>query len=200
MRQEWRERFPRHRLQGKPLVSDPSMHLGTCLTHVPWCMSGSLTRDGGKNVPGIPGACATRNFTYLARSPCLEQWWRSPVRHQATNNNIDGYVKPAGHCFHGKPDQQLICYWPNYHEYSGFSNSRVEGTSEITANLGNTTLIGLLNSCSNCPLVQALGRAFVIFRQIAMKIYKYILDLLLVNVIRVLFNIYIYICVCVCCP
>ena len=26
-----------------PLVSDPDMHHGTCVTHVPWCMSGSLT-------------------------------------------------------------------------------------------------------------------------------------------------------------
>ena len=26
MRQEFRERFPRHRLQRKPLVSDPGMH------------------------------------------------------------------------------------------------------------------------------------------------------------------------------
>ena len=26
-----------------PLVSDPDMHHGTCLTHVPWCMVGSLT-------------------------------------------------------------------------------------------------------------------------------------------------------------
>ena len=58
-----------HRLQRKPLVSDPSMHHGTCVTHVPWCMSGSLTRGGGENVPGIPGACATRNFTYLVRGP-----------------------------------------------------------------------------------------------------------------------------------
>ena len=50
--------FPRHRLQRKPLVSDPGMHHGTCVPHVPWCMSGSLTRGGGENVPGIPGACA----------------------------------------------------------------------------------------------------------------------------------------------
>ena len=50
--------FPRRRLQKKPLVSDPGMHHGTCVTHVPWCMSGSLTRGGGENVPGIPGACA----------------------------------------------------------------------------------------------------------------------------------------------
>ena len=48
----------------KPLVSDPEMHHGT---HVPWCMSGSLTGGGGEKVSGIPGACATCNFTYLVR-------------------------------------------------------------------------------------------------------------------------------------
>ena len=69
MRREYRERFPRHRLQMKPLVSDPGMHHGTCVTQVPWCMSGSLTSGGGENVPSIPGACATRNFTYQARGP-----------------------------------------------------------------------------------------------------------------------------------
>ena len=51
--------FPIRRLQRKPLVSDPGMHHGTCVTHVSWCMSGSLTCGGGENVPGIPGACAT---------------------------------------------------------------------------------------------------------------------------------------------
>ena len=63
--------FPAHRLQGKPVVSDPGMHRGTCGTHVPWCMPGSLTRGVGENVPGIPGACVTRNFTYLARGPLI---------------------------------------------------------------------------------------------------------------------------------
>ena len=57
-----RECFPRPGLQMKQLVGDPGMHHGTCVTHVPWCMSESLTREGGENVPG---ACATRNFTYL---------------------------------------------------------------------------------------------------------------------------------------
>ena len=57
------------------IVSDPDMHHGTCMKHVPWCMSGSLTRCGGENVPG---ACATRNFTYLVRDP-LEPFsdWQS---------------------------------------------------------------------------------------------------------------------------
>ena len=56
-------------------VNDPDMHHGTCVTHVPWCMPGSLTcgflwSGAGKNLPGTPGACATPNFTYLARGPC----------------------------------------------------------------------------------------------------------------------------------
>ena len=71
MRRECREGFPHHRLQRKPLVSDPVMHHGTCVTHVPWCMSGSQTRGDGENVPGIPGACATRNFTHLVRGPYI---------------------------------------------------------------------------------------------------------------------------------
>ena len=61
MRRECRECFLRHWLRRKPLVSDPCMHQGTCVTHVPWCMSGSLTRR--------VGAWATRNFAYLVRSP-----------------------------------------------------------------------------------------------------------------------------------
>ena len=50
--------FPHRWFQREPLVSDPGMHHGTCLTHLPWCMSGSLTCGDGENVPGIPGACA----------------------------------------------------------------------------------------------------------------------------------------------
>ena len=30
-------------LSPPPLASDPNMHHGTCMTHVPWCMPGSLT-------------------------------------------------------------------------------------------------------------------------------------------------------------
>ena len=47
--------FPRHRLQTKPLDSDPGMHHGTCVTHVPGCMSGSLTRGGIETFPAFPG-------------------------------------------------------------------------------------------------------------------------------------------------
>ena len=43
-----------------PRISDPDMHHGTCVTHVPWCMSGSLTsgflwsRCRGKTFPAFP--------------------------------------------------------------------------------------------------------------------------------------------------
>ena len=63
MRWEYRERFPRHRLQRKPLVSDPDMHHGTCVTHVPWRILGSLTRGGGEMFPAFPA------HAYLARGP-----------------------------------------------------------------------------------------------------------------------------------
>ena len=59
-----------------PRISDP-----TCITARAWRTCHDACRDlylavslawisGGKNVPGISGACATRNFTYLVRDPC----------------------------------------------------------------------------------------------------------------------------------
>ena len=46
-------------------------HHGMCMTHVPWCMPGSLISGflWRGNRPGIPGACATHIFTYLVRDP-----------------------------------------------------------------------------------------------------------------------------------
>ena len=54
-------------------ISDPDMHQGTCVTHVPWCMPGSLISyvGGEENIPSIPDTCATHNFGYLVRGPCL---------------------------------------------------------------------------------------------------------------------------------
>ena len=57
-----------------PRVSDPDMHHGTCVTHVPWCMPGSLysgffwSRWRGKRSRN-PSAYATRNFMYLVSGP-----------------------------------------------------------------------------------------------------------------------------------
>ena len=115
MRRECRERFPRHRLQRKPQVSDSDMHHGTCVTHVPWCISGSLTSGGGENVPGTPGACATCNFTYLVRGPCRCRYHPVNVR---TNSDgcsasvsfvfyaISCYIGP---CYNGTDSMSVGC-------------------------------------------------------------------------------------------
>ena len=86
------------------LVTDPGIHHSACVTHVPWWMPGSLTRGGGENVPGIPVACATRNFAYLLRGPwphdfCYVWWYvwhaicdlKPQVLKNGCGNGIDGY-------------------------------------------------------------------------------------------------------------
>ena len=61
----------------QPRVSDPDMYHGMCV---------SFEVGGGDKVPSIPGACATRKFTYLSRGPwnsikvyCKRRmpWWTS---------------------------------------------------------------------------------------------------------------------------
>ena len=86
-------KFPLHRLQMKQLVSYLGMHHCTCVTHVPWCMSGYLTRGCRENVPGIPGACATRHFTYLARGP----YQGARMRTQACELRLSQLL-----CWHGR--------------------------------------------------------------------------------------------------
>ena len=78
--------FPAIDFKRKPLFNDPGMHHGTCVTHVPWCISGSLIHGGGDNGPGIPSACANRNFTHLVRGPSRAQQFRD-------NNHI--YATPT---------------------------------------------------------------------------------------------------------
>ena len=105
--------FPATDLKRKPLVSDPGMHHSTCATHVPWCMSGSLTRYGGGNVPGIPGACSTRNFVYLVRGPwvnsvyhCLTLW----VPLLSGLNKITVLPTPFA-----KPWDHYVVFWSKFH-------------------------------------------------------------------------------------
>ena len=57
------------------------MHHGTCVTHVPWCMSGSLTCGDRENVPGIPGACA----------PAILRIWQEAHALTSIYKNKHGY-------------------------------------------------------------------------------------------------------------
>ena len=84
MRRECRERFPRHR----------GLAISTCITvhacHDPcrdrWLVF-SFEVGSRENAPGIPGACATRNFTIFI-------WWKA----------------------HGSPRYILLGDWPHYHD------------------------------------------------------------------------------------
>ena len=67
----------RERFSSSSRVSDPDMQHGTCVTHVPWCMPGSLTKDlfrsrwREETFPAFPAHAQPHNFTYLARGPWL---------------------------------------------------------------------------------------------------------------------------------
>ena len=87
------------------------MHHGACVTRVPWCMSGWLTRGGGEN---LLGACATRNFTYLARSP-----WSLRETFFPTHDLEKGTVFWYG------------CLWI-YSLYSSYKNSSMSSTRHCT--------------------------------------------------------------------
>ena len=75
--------WPRHWLERRPLVSDPGMHHGTCVTHVPWCMSGSLTRGGGGNVPGDSRRMRNPQSYVFIRGP----WALITKRRQGSTNS-----------------------------------------------------------------------------------------------------------------
>ena len=77
---------------------DPGLHHSSCVTHVSWCMSGSLTRGGGENVPGISGTCATRNFMYLARGPWLCWPWVNTGRYLHTSFVLIITIELANSC------------------------------------------------------------------------------------------------------
>ena len=101
MRRVCRERFPTTQ------VSDPDMHQGTCVTHVPWCMSGSLTsgflwnRWRGKR---SRHSRRIRNpqFPYLVRGPWITKlhvtvrciWTAAPLE----NLPIYSYLPGLLHC------------------------------------------------------------------------------------------------------
>ena len=90
------------RFQRKLLVSDPGMHYGTCVTHVPWCMSGSLTCGDGENVPGIPSACApailriwqeAHGSTVLRDIKVISLWFNGSTPHHNYRIEINLYLQ-----------------------------------------------------------------------------------------------------------
>ena len=120
MRWECRERIPRHRLHGKPLISNPGMHPGTCVTHV----GIAIPRWRG-NIPGIPGTCATRSFTYLARGPwkkiprlpCIVSTMiaDAPKHLMGSNSHFTDLILPRVWLQHQQNIEKITyVFWPLY--------------------------------------------------------------------------------------
>ena len=59
-----------------PLVSDPGMHHDTCMTHVPWCMPGSLT--GSFPLKSVAGK-TFKAFQVHAQPAILRIWQEAHV-------------------------------------------------------------------------------------------------------------------------
>ena len=84
MQQECRERF-----SPPPRVGDPDMHHGTCVTHVPRCMPGSLTSG----------------YVWY-------RWWGKRSRHSRRKRNLHFYVsgkRPIG-CVPDKWQRSINVY------------------------------------------------------------------------------------------
>ena len=120
------ECFPCHRLQSKPQVSDLGMHHGTCVMHVPWCMSGLLTCGGWENIPSISAACATPNYTYLVRNPLL----MVPTRGNRTPPPSPTPTQALPH-----PHHSLFICFQNYHGLHSNRKCVCSSCKNITQNL-----------------------------------------------------------------
>ena len=101
--------FPRHRLQKIPLLSDPGMHQGTCVTHVPWCMSGLLTRGGGENgafcVSGMrPVAWSIDHIAYMRHSASMSTglWCDRDIKIQVESSKSGAIVRSHDHAIFAK--------------------------------------------------------------------------------------------------
>ena len=66
-------------------ISDPDMHHGTCVTHVPWCMPGLLTSG----------------FLW-------SRWWGKRFRHSRRMRNLQFYVSDKRPMC-GPNDRQIVC-------------------------------------------------------------------------------------------
>ena len=96
MRRECRERFPRHRLKRKPLVSDPGMHRCTCVTQ---CRNGC--RDHSPAVAEKTNSGRMRNPQFYVSgkrplghfsegSQCRQQTGFTLINKTAETRYVDG--------------------------------------------------------------------------------------------------------------
>ena len=107
MRRECRERFP-----PPPRFSDPDMHHGTCVTHVPWCKSGSLTngfiwnrwrgkRSRHPRCMRYPRFCVSgKRPMFMCEINALQTFFKDNASENAACKDIDNIFQASVHeCF-----------------------------------------------------------------------------------------------------
>ena len=99
-------------------VSDPDMHQGTCVTHVPWRMPGSLF-SGFRWRPR-----ASQNFTCLVRGPCCQH----AVSHRMELGVFGqlGSFPEVGRCRVGLVGHWILELWTRYIPGRYFNKIKLE--------------------------------------------------------------------------
>ena len=90
MHRECWKRFTRQWPQRKQHVVDPSMHHGMCVTHVPRCMSRSITGVSGENVSCIQAHAQPASVRIFQEAHCDSL---SPYAHLVPSPSVGGTVK-----------------------------------------------------------------------------------------------------------
>ena len=124
MRRECRKRFP------SPPVSNPDMHHGTCVTHVPWCMPRSLTSTSGflwsRRGKHSRHSRRMRNpqFNVTVKGPTV--WAMSPTCTTPYGTTRVQWVKKI---------TWYMVYCPCNFELNGFCAGNSPGTGELRAQM-----------------------------------------------------------------
>ena len=122
-----------------PRVSNHDMHHGTCVTHMSWCMPGSLlngflwSRWQGKR-PRHSRTCATCNFTYLVRGQMhthsiLRRW----VIRCGNLGNTFRYPEPWGPEVTSLENTHKNVLWKRM-ELHHYSSLELHSVAEINSN------------------------------------------------------------------
>ena len=129
--------LPRRRFQRKPLVSNPGIHHGTCVTHVPWCMSGSLTCGDGETFPAFP-AHAHPQFCVSGKRPM----YTSLPTVIVTNNHDSEKILFANRC-------QVIACANFYSSLFGHFESNFEIVHESDFHLRRVFKYGMIETATD---------------------------------------------------
>ena len=136
----------------QPQVSDSDMHHGTCVTHVPWCMPGSLTsgflwsRWRGKTFPAFPAHA----------QPAILRIWLEAHGMMGLDTSLSTIWRGVNSLYLSPPDDVMMkgpfpYYWPSQntviYSFDVFADVR---RSKLLANI---RVAGVGNPAVQWPLL-----------------------------------------------